>query len=90
MRIMKYRKDSQSKPIPVLLDETLRRRIAMMSERMGEPKSTVMRIAMRIGLESLEKALEMTPPKLSSLSYGEHQPQGDALNDPAPKKKKAT
>jgi len=46
-----------SKPIPVVLDQALRERIDAMSLRMGEPKSTVMRLAMRLGLESLEKSL---------------------------------
>ncbi|MDD5350913.1 MAG: hypothetical protein PHQ12_11945 [Chthoniobacteraceae bacterium] len=51
---MKYK----SKPIPVKLDEPLLERIAAMSERMGEAQSTVMRIAMRIGLEHLEEAVK--------------------------------
>jgi len=86
---MKYREDDKSKPIPVLLDKELRFRIEQMAERMGEPKSTVMRIAMRIGLENLEKAFEHKLPNSSSLIYPQHQPQSSALNEPAEKKKKA-
>lgn len=86
---MKYRRDSGSKPIPVLLDAALRARIAAASEQMGEPKSTVMRIAMRVGLNSLEKAFEDNPPNLSSSFYPPHQAQGVALNELPPKKKKA-
>lgn len=79
---------TRSKPIPVQLDEPLRERIAAASERMGEPKSTVMRIAMRIGLEALEKAVVSQPGKLSSLTYPPHAAQGVELNEPL--KKKAT
>ena len=85
---MKYRQDDKSKPIPVLLDKSLRFRIEQMAERMGEPKSTVMRIAMRIGLENLEKALEAKPPNSSSSTYPQHFPQGSGLNEEGEKKKK--
>ena len=67
---MKFRRDKTSKPIPVLLDQALLERITAMSERIGEAKSTVMRIAMRMGLEGLEKSFEIaaaqkpgTPPR---------------------------
>jgi hypothetical protein len=65
----------------------LRERIERASEKMGEPKSTVMRIAMRIGLDALEKAVAADPGKLSSLLYPPHEPQGEELNEPAPPKK---
>lgn len=60
---------TRSKPIPVQLDEPLRDRIAAASERLGEPKSTVMRMAMRIGLQALEKAVVTEPGKLSNLVH---------------------
>jgi hypothetical protein len=56
-----------SKPIPVKLPPAILDRIDEMAKRLGEPRSTVMRIAMRIGLESLEKVLVGDPPNLSSL-----------------------
>lgn len=74
---VKYRKDKQSKPIPVLLDRKLRERIEAVSEKMGEPKSTVMRIAMRIGLEGLDKAFQASPEKtLESMRYPERREEG--------------
>lgn len=77
-----------SKPIPVKLDEELLKRIEQMAERMGEAKSTVMRIAMRVGLENLEAAFQAEPDKtLSSLtSRSEH----NTLNERDEKKKKAS
>jgi predicted DNA-binding protein len=53
---VKFRQGKQSKPVPVLLDQALRERIDSVSQKMGEPKSTVMRIAMRLGLDGLEKS----------------------------------
>jgi hypothetical protein len=58
---VKFRTPKNSKPIPVLLDEALRFRIAAASEKMGEPQSTVMRISMRIGLEQLEDLFAKKP-----------------------------
>ncbi len=44
------------KPIPVKLDEPLLARIDSLSaaDKIGEPRSTVMRMSMRIGVEQLE------------------------------------
>jgi hypothetical protein len=87
---VKYRKDEGSKPIPVLVDQALRDRIAAMSERMGEPKSTVMRIAMRIGLEQLEKTFDADLGKTSSSSnYPPHRDQTELAEERPPKKKTA-
>lgn len=102
---MKYRKDKDSKPIPILLDKALRDRIEKMSGRMGEAKSTVMRMAMRLGLETLEAAMEIKPSILHQLAadsrsqtdpgnsfnskFPSHQPQSAALNEQPEKKKKA-
>lgn len=87
---MKYRRDGKSKPIPVLLDQVLRDRIDDISERMGEPKSTVMRIAMRIGLDNLEKAFENKPAKPASPNYPPPSPQHAELNQPSSDSKKDT
>jgi len=47
-----------------------------------------MRIAMRIGLQNLEKALEQPPQKnLSSLIYPSGPDKGAELNEEKPKKK---
>lgn len=83
---MKYRRSKNSKPIPILLDEALRDRIEALSEKMGEPKSTIMRFAMRIGLEGLEKTLESNP-ELSSLIHHSQEESTTAphvLNDAVP------
>lgn len=70
MASMKYdRVPMESKPIAVKLDKALLARIDAVSKKMGEPRSTVMRVAMRIGLDSLEKAFEAKLPNLSSLVY---------------------
>lgn len=80
---MKFRRSKNSKPIPVLLDEALRQRIEAISEKMGEPRSTVMRIAMRIGLDGLVKAFEAAKEKsAASIVYPEHAPSAQMLNEP--------
>jgi hypothetical protein len=66
---VKYRRRKDSKPIPVLLDQALLERITKVSERLGEAKSTVMRIAMRLGLEGLEQALASSA-GLAAVRYG--------------------
>lgn len=80
---MKY----ANKPIPVKLDADLNARIEEMSRRMGEHKSTVMRIAMRVGLDQLEKAWQGDP-KSSSLSYPPYRDEF-AVTEDKPKKKKS-
>jgi hypothetical protein len=85
---MKYRTSKDSKPIPVLLDKPLRDRIAALSERLGEGKSVVMRIAMRVGLDSLEKAFEGNPPNLSSLVYRLKPDEGVLVEERAQVRKK--
>ena len=56
-----------SKPIPVKLPPDILDRIDRLAKRIGEARSTIMRIAMGIGLESLEKVLLNDPPNLSNL-----------------------
>lgn len=74
----KYR----DKPIPVKLDAALLKRIEEVALRMGEAKSTVMRIAMRIGLEGLDKAFDISSKKaLDSLRYPPHAEQSVAVNE---------
>lgn len=77
-----------SKPIPVKLDAELLQRIEDMAKKMGEAKSTVMRIAMRVGLENLESVFNAEPgTTLSSLiSRSTNAPD---QNDEKPAKKKA-
>lgn len=58
---MKRKSLKMSKPIPVQLDLPLRQRIEALSEKMGEAKSTIMRLSMRIGLTALEKTFEANP-----------------------------
>ena len=48
----------RARPIPVKLSDDLLLRIDQMAARLGEGRSTIMRIAMKIGLENLEKALD--------------------------------
>jgi hypothetical protein len=64
---MKYRRLEMSKPIPVMLDKSLLARIETMSEKVGEAKSTIMRMSMRIGLDALEKAFEAKPADVLNL-----------------------
>jgi predicted DNA-binding protein len=89
---MKYKRLKMSKPIPVMLDQPLLERIDKLSEKMGEAKSTVMRIAMRLGLSGLEKTLNEAPERLTqdalrSAAYPEHQPSGLLLNETKKKPK---
>jgi len=56
-----------TKPIPVKLPLDILKRLDDISKKMGEPRSTVMRMAMRVGLDALEKAFEAAPPNLSNL-----------------------
>lgn len=92
---MKYRRLKMSKPIPVMLDQPLLDRVEKLSAQMGEAKSTVMRIAMRLGLSGLEKTLQEAPERLTqdalrSAAYPEHQPGVALLNEPTRAKKKVS
>lgn len=60
-----------SKPIPVKLDAALLERIQKLAERVGEPQSTIMRFAMRVGLEGLEKVFETAAPGIEKLILNE-------------------
>jgi len=84
-----YKRVKMTKAIPVRLDAALLDRIHKLSERMGEPQSTIMRIAMRVGLDGLEKAFAADPQTtLSSLLYPSRPDEGVIIEDkPKPKKK---
>lgn len=61
-------KSSQTtKPIPIKLDAALVQRIDSIAKKIGEARSVVMRMAMRIGLDSLEKAFEASPADILKL-----------------------
>src|ERR1041385_8602449 len=45
----------ESKAIPVKVDTDLLKRIDAVAKRIQEPRSTVMRLAMRLGIEALEQ-----------------------------------
>lgn len=51
---MRNKRKPMAKAVPVKIDRVLQRRITKVSKKMGEPESTVMRLAMRIGLHPLE------------------------------------
>jgi len=51
-------KKDHMKPTAIKLDAALLARVDEMAARLGEHRSTVMRIAMRVGLENLEHAFE--------------------------------
>lgn len=86
---MKYDRVPLSKPIPVKLSPDVLARIDALSKRVGEPRSTVMRMAMRIGLDSLERAVQAEPAKLSSLFYPSGPGEVMRVEDkPAPRKRK--
>lgn len=73
----------QNKPIPVKLDDSLVKRIEEVAAKMGESKSTVMRIAMRIGLEGLDKLFASAPALAGKAArYPEHKPSLETLNAP--------
>ena len=67
---MKRKTLAMSKPIPVKLDLPLLQRIEALSERLGEAKSTIMRMAMRVGLDALEKAFQANPADLLKIISG--------------------
>jgi ParB-like chromosome segregation protein Spo0J len=74
---VKNNRPQTAKAIPVKLDPVLMERIEVVSKRMGEARSTVMRIAMRLGLEGLENAFqtgEITAEDLRAAVYPEHKP----------------
>ena len=54
---MRPKKPYRTRPIPVKLDDFLLIRVEKASARLGEAKSTVMRMAMRLGLDQVEKLL---------------------------------
>jgi predicted transcriptional regulator len=72
------------KPIPVKLDAALLARIDALAARMGEGRSTIMRFAMRIGLENLQKAID-SGADLDQLtrqtSYPKHQEQSSLVEE---------
>lgn len=90
---MKYdRVQMVGKPIPVKLDQALLDRIIKVSNRMGEARSTVMRMAMRLGLDTIEAALKIKPAILNDLvlenrpadsPYPSHSSQHVAMNEPS-------
>ena len=58
---VKTKRLKMPKIIPIALDKPLLDRIEAMSIKLGEAKSVIMRMAMRIGLDRLEKAVEANP-----------------------------
>lgn len=77
-----------SKPIPVRLPPELLGRVESLANRLGEPRSTVMRMAMRIGIESLEKAVLVEPSKkLAGLVYSSGSLPPGQLNEDKPKRR---
>jgi hypothetical protein len=77
-----------SKPIPVRLPPELLRRVEALAKRLGEPRSTIMRMALRIGIESLEKAVLVEPSKgLASVVYSSGSIPPDQFNEEKPKKR---
>lgn len=57
------------KPIPIRLPPEVLSRVEALAKRIGEPRSTIMRIALRVGVEGLERAFESG---LSILAYPGH------------------
>lgn len=73
------------KPIPLRLDQALVERIEALAEKIGEPKSTVMRMCMRIGLDQLEKVYTQQPERIS---YPLPEQSAPVMNEERPKVKK--
>lgn len=64
-----------STPIPVKLSPDTLVQLDRVSKRMGEPRSTIMRMAIRVGLQGLEKAIEQNSVSLGDLVSSENNPQ---------------
>lgn len=94
MASVKTKRLDDPKSIPVKLDKPLLDRIEALAARMGEAKSTVMRIAMRVGLDQLEKIFTAAPGpmppeavaalgKSSNSRYPSHDPQLNEVRETA-------
>lgn len=70
-----------------MLDQALRDRIDALSAKIGEPRSTVMRMCMRIGLDQLEKVYDEK--NRQTLSTWPPPSGGEAMNDDGKPKRKA-
>ncbi len=67
---MRPKRLESPKPVPIKIDQPLLDRIERMAGKIGEGKAVVMRMAMRIGLEGLEKAFEANPADIAKLASG--------------------
>jgi predicted transcriptional regulator len=65
--VSKNNREGISKAIPVKLNPELLKKIQSLAKTMGEPQSTVMRMAMRVGLPILEKTFQGSHVDLSAL-----------------------
>lgn len=71
--------ERKDRPIPVALKPEMIARLDALAEKIGENRSVVMRIAMRIGLDALERStnetesLKLTPEMLNT-ARGERYP----------------
>lgn len=66
---MKQDRIEYSKPVPVRIPPDLLARVDALAKKIGEPRSTVMRFAIKLGLGGLEKAFDLDPQKLITLIY---------------------
>ena len=62
VNLVKRKRDTipLSKPIPVKLSPDILARVDLLAKRVGEARSTIMRLAMGIGLDALEKLFHST------------------------------
>ena len=88
LKIVKRTPIDFSKPIPVRLPPEMLSRVEALAKRLGEPRSTIMRMAMRIGIESLEQAILSEPKKhLPGLVYSSSSLSPEQFNEEKPKKR---
>jgi len=85
------RKKYEGKPITVMLDAALLKRIDEVAKLTGEGRSTVMRLAMRFGLAAIERMMDRGEELAESLApakYPSHREQFSIVEDQVAKKGK--
>lgn len=85
---MKNQRKAAAKNIPIRIDAALLERIKALSEKMGEPQSTVMRICMRIGLNAVEQLSDQGPALVQQMLQRDN--PGPTATPQTPKKKVRT
>ena len=72
--------------MPVELPDDLRDQLRSAADEIGEPVSTLMRLAIRAGLPEARRVLLDLKNSSKPTTYPPHRPQNHILNDPEPPK----